>query len=57
MSYLIKPDITQPLTNLPEHPYTFPLDIFQQHALYAIAKDENVLVSSKTGSGKTLVGE
>lgn len=40
-----------------EHPYRFPLDPFQKHALTAIAKDENVLVTAKTGSGKTLVGE
>lgn len=40
-----------------EHPFTFPLDPFQKHAIYAISKDENVLVTAKTGSGKTLVGE
>jgi superfamily II RNA helicase len=40
-----------------EHPYDFPLDPFQRHALHAIANDENVLVTAKTGSGKTLVGE
>lgn len=45
------------IPNLPEHPYTFPLDPFQQHAISAIANDENVLVCAKTGSGKTLVGE
>ena len=51
-----QPDLsTTPL--LPPHPYTFPLDPFQQHAIAAIAKDENVLVCAKTGSGKTLVGE
>ena len=38
-------------------PYTFPLDNFQKYAIYAISKDENVLVTAKTGSGKTLVGE
>jgi superfamily II RNA helicase len=37
--------------------YTFPLDPFQQHAIAAISRDENVLVTAKTGSGKTLVGE
>jgi len=42
---------------LPPHPYTFPLDPFQQHSISAIAKEENVLVCAKTGSGKTLVGE
>ena len=45
------------IPNLPEHPYTFPLDPFQQHAILAISNDENVLVCAKTGSGKTLVGE
>jgi superfamily II RNA helicase len=56
MSFLIQPDLsTTPI--VPEHPYSFPLDPFQQHAMYAIAKDENVLVCAKTGSGKTLVGE
>ena len=37
--------------------YTFPLDTFQKQAIYAIQRDENVLVTAKTGSGKTLVGE
>jgi superfamily II RNA helicase len=44
----------------PETPaisYTFPLDPFQQWAVAAIHKEENVLVTAKTGSGKTLVGE
>lgn len=40
-----------------ESPFTFPLDPFQKHAIAAIANDENVLVTAKTGSGKTLVGE
>ncbi len=35
----------------------FALDPFQQHAIAAISRDENVLVTAKTGSGKTLVGE
>ncbi len=56
MSFLIQPNLSMtPI--LPVHPYTFPLDPFQQHAIAAIAKDENVLVCAKTGSGKTLVGE
>jgi len=37
--------------------YKFPLDPFQQHAIKAISAHENVLVTAKTGSGKTLVGE
>ena len=57
MSFLIQPDLsTTPSTSF-DHPYTFPLDPFQQHAFHAISKDENVLVCAKTGSGKTLVGE
>ena len=40
-----------------EHPFKFELDTFQKHAISAISKDENVLVTAKTGSGKTLVGE
>ena len=54
---LVIPDISKTPENIPEHPYTFPLDPFQQHAISAISKDENVLVCAKTGSGKTLVGE
>jgi superfamily II RNA helicase len=52
------------LTKKPEHTvttyaakYTFPLDIFQEHAISAIDQGHNVLVTAKTGSGKTLVGE
>lgn len=56
-SYLVEPDLTKLPEYVPSHPYTFPLDPFQQHAMYAISKDENVLVCAKTGSGKTLVGE
>jgi superfamily II RNA helicase len=37
--------------------FKFPLDPFQQHAVAAISRHENVLVTAKTGSGKTLVGE
>lgn len=51
-----QPDLSLPPV-LPVHPYSFPLDPFQQHAIAAIAKDENVLICAKTGSGKTLVGE
>ena len=44
------------LTN-PAKTYSYPLDPFQQHALVAIEEGQNVLVTAKTGSGKTLVGE
>lgn len=54
---LIISDISKTPDIIPVHPYTFPLDPFQQHAISAISKDENVLVCAKTGSGKTLVGE
>lgn len=37
--------------------YPYPLDPFQQHAVAAIHRGDNVLVTAKTGSGKTLVGE
>jgi antiviral helicase SKI2 len=40
-----------------QHPFQFDLDPFQKHAIHAISNDENVLVTAKTGSGKTLVGE
>ena len=38
-------------------PFPFPLDPFQKHAVKAIHDGHNVLVTAKTGSGKTLVGE
>jgi len=50
----------EPCGTMPQNPaikYTFPLDPFQQHAVAAISRNENVLVTAKTGSGKTLVGE
>ena len=40
-----------------DHPFTFKLDPFQEEAIQHISKDENVLITAKTGSGKTLVGE
>jgi len=47
------------ITNPPqvETKHTFPLDPFQKCAISAIQNRENVLVTAKTGSGKTLVGE
>lgn len=47
---------THTVTN-PAATYTFPLDIFQDHAIAAIDQNHNVLVCAKTGSGKTLVAE
>lgn len=49
-------DITQTPPEI-ENPFPFPLDPFQKFAIHAIDKHENVLVTAKTGSGKTLVGE
>lgn len=56
-TFLVTPDLSKSPEQLPPHPYSFPLDPFQQHAVCAIANDENVMVCAKTGSGKTLVGE
>jgi superfamily II RNA helicase len=53
-------DVKTGPTDMPSDPpinYKFPLDPFQQHAMKAICNEENVLVTAKTGSGKTLVGE
>ena len=53
-------DVKQGPAEMPADPpinYKFPLDPFQQHAMKAICSEENVLVTAKTGSGKTLVGE
>jgi superfamily II RNA helicase len=49
-------DITQTPPEV-ENPYKFPLDPFQKFAFDAINNHENVLVTAKTGSGKTIVGE
>ena len=59
--YFIQIDPTSPCNEfdtlkLPRE-YSFPLDPFQKHAICAIEKGHNVLVTAKTGSGKTLVGE
>ena len=53
-------DVKHGPSEMPADPpidYKFPLDPFQQHAMKAICLEENVLVTAKTGSGKTLVGE
>ena len=60
MTYLQIVNAGSPCTTFPEEPsihYSFPLDSFQKHAISAIHRNENVLVTAKTGSGKTLVGE
>ncbi len=45
-----------PLTS-PAKEYSWELDNFQKYACAAIDTGENVLVTAKTGSGKTLIGE
>ena len=61
MLFLSVPSIqTPPADYPPQDPaitYTFPLDVWQQQAVAAIHRNDNVLVTAKTGSGKTLVGE
>ena len=60
MAFLKIADVKQGPSEMPQDPpihYKFPLDPFQQHAMKAICEEENVLVTAKTGSGKTLVGE
>jgi len=60
MSFLKVADVQKGPAEMPADPpinYKFPLDPFQQHAMKAICQEENVLVTAKTGSGKTLVGE
>jgi len=56
--------IPSTLTNAEGYPpsepainYTFSLDPWQQQAVMAIHRGDNILVTAKTGSGKTLVGE
>jgi superfamily II RNA helicase len=54
---VIKPTDAAVLPSDPAAQYPYPLDHFQIAAIAAIDRDENVLVTAKTGSGKTLVGE
>ena len=55
-------DPSAPSKNFPPPNYVgaslfpYPLDPFQTHAVSAICRGENVLVTAKTGSGKTAVG-
>jgi superfamily II RNA helicase len=58
--YLRIVDLAKAPSSVPEDAhqrFPFPLDPFQLHAISAISNHENVLVTAKTGSGKTLVGE
>lgn len=55
MSYLRIANVAEP--PVVENPYSYPLDPFQMCAVKAINDHENVLVTAKTGSGKTLIGE
>ena len=61
-SYLTIVNPNQPCEDFPAAEqlacsFPFPLDPFQKHAIKAIHNGHNVLVTAKTGSGKTLVGE
>jgi superfamily II RNA helicase len=56
-TYLHTVDVSAPCTAEIKATFPFPLDPFQKHAVAAIDRHENVLVTAKTGSGKTLVGE
>ena len=44
---------------LPENipPYPYPLSDFQKYAIDAVIKEQHVLVTAHTGSGKTLPAE
>jgi superfamily II RNA helicase len=41
----------------PDMDLKYELDPFQQHGVAAICRGENVLITAKTGSGKTFIGE
>jgi superfamily II RNA helicase len=59
-SFLRVVDPALPCEDMPTNlacEFKYPLDPFQQHAVKAIHNGDNVLVTAKTGSGKTLVGE
>lgn len=37
--------------------FPFPLDLFQKEGIYRIYKNENILITAHTGSGKTILAE
>jgi len=49
--------INYPNENELAHNFTFKLDPFQKHAIKAIHNNENILVTCRTGSGKTVCAE
>jgi len=55
MEYIIKPDLTKPITV--DTPYSFKLDPCQLYGINAIINNSNLLACLPTGSGKTLIGE
>lgn len=53
-----KPIVVSEWENLKlSHDYPFPLDSFQKHAILAIEKEQNILCTATTSSGKTLIAE
>ncbi len=60
MSFLNIVDPSSECINFPNdlaHNFPFPLDKFQEHAIKAIHANENILVTCRTGSGKTVCAE
>jgi superfamily II RNA helicase len=57
MSYVKILDGTAEDTPDPAIQFNFPLDNFQKHSFNCISKDQNVLVTAHTGSGKTAVAK
>lgn len=57
MSYVKIPSGPADFPIDPAIKYSFPLDAWQQHGISAIHRGEHVLVTAKTGSGKTLLAE
>ena len=61
MSFLSVPSTSVPAAGYPPADpaisYSYPLDPFQQQAILAIHRGDDVLITAKTGSGKTLPAE